>query len=97
VRVTRKLRTVRNKKWSEAIADRSIAPLTDGIHEVRILGRGAAYRLLCFVAPGRGVRLVVLTGCVNKGVVKKRAGMAAEIARAKARRQVWLNEQEKSR
>lgn len=96
LRVTRKVDTLRKKQWSEAIADRTIAPLTDGIHEVRVLGRGAAYRLLFFVAPGRSPRLVVLTSCVNKGVMKKRASLAAEIARAKARRQAWLDEQEKN-
>jgi hypothetical protein len=96
LRVERKVRTVRSKKWSEAVADRSIAPLMDGIYEVRVLGRGAAYRLLFFVAPGRAVRAVVLTACVNKSVMKKRAGLAAEIARAKARRQAWVDEQEKN-
>lgn len=96
LRVTRKLDTLSNKRWGEAIADRTIAPLDDGIHEVRVLGRGAAYRLLFFVAPGRSRRVVVLTSCVLKGVMKKRAGLAAEIARAKARRQAWLDEEERN-
>lgn len=96
LRVTRKLDTLRKKRWGEAITDRTIAPLDDGIYEVRVLGRGAAYRLLFFVAPGRSRRIVVLTSCVLKGVMKKRASLAAEIARAKARRQAWLDEQEKN-
>jgi hypothetical protein len=97
LRVTRKVDTLRRKKWSAAIADRSIAPLVDGIYEVRVLGRGAAYRLLFFLAPGWSPRVVVLTACVTKGVMKKRAALSAEIARAKARRQIWTEEQGKNR
>jgi hypothetical protein len=97
LRIARKVDTLRRKKWSAAIADRSIAPLVDGIYEVRVLGRGAAYRLLFFLAPGRSPRAVVLTACVTKGVMKKRAALSVEIARAKARQQAWLEEQEKNR
>jgi putative component of toxin-antitoxin plasmid stabilization module len=96
MRVERKVVSLSSKPWSAAIADRTIAPLMDGIYEVRILGRGAAYRVLFFVAPGRSPRLVVVTTCAAKAVMKKRAGMNAEVARAKARRQAWLAEQEKA-
>jgi hypothetical protein len=95
--VTRKLVSLSEKTWSAAIADRTIAPLMDGIYEVRVLGRGAAYRLLFFVVPGRSPRLVVVTACVSKAVMKKKAGLAAAIARARTRRQVWLQQQEKAR
>jgi len=96
-RVTRKLVSLSKKPWSAAMADRTIAPLMDGIYEVRVLGRGAAYRLLFFVVQGRSPRLVVVTACVGKAVLKKKAGLAAEIARARARRQVWLQNPEKGR
>jgi hypothetical protein len=97
LRVTRKVDTLRRKKWSGAIADRSIAPLVDGIYEVRVLGRGASYRLLFFLAPGRSPRVVVLTACITKGVMKKRAALSAEIARANSRQKAWVQEQEKNR
>jgi hypothetical protein len=96
-RVTRKLVSLSQKPWSAAIADRTIAPLRDGIYEVRVLGRGAAYRLLAFVAPGRSPRLVVVTACVAKAVMKKKAGLAAAIARARTRRQAWLQQQQEER
>jgi hypothetical protein len=96
-RVTRKLVSLSEKTWSAAMADRTIAPLMDGIYEVRVLGRGAAYRLLFFVVQGRSPRLVVVTACVAKAVMKKRAGLAAAIARARTRRHAWLQQQEKER
>jgi hypothetical protein len=97
LRVTRKVDSLRRKTWNGAMGDRSVAPLMDGIYEVRVLGRGAAYRLLFFLAPGRSPRAVVLTACIAKGLMKKKAALNAEIARAKARRQDWLEEQEKNR
>lgn len=97
VRVERKLRMLPKKKWSESLADGSVAPLKDGIYEVRVLGRGAAYRVLFFIVPGRVPRLVVMTACIAKSVMNKRASLNAEIARAKTRQARWLQEQEMDR
>jgi putative component of toxin-antitoxin plasmid stabilization module len=66
--------------------------LTEGIHELRIVGKGPAYRVLFFVVPGNPGRLVVLLGCVRKGSMLKRRVKAAEIERAVARRDVWLTQ-----
>lgn len=69
--------------------------LRDGIYELRVLGTGAAYRLLFFVMPGRSPRVVVLTTCASKSVMQKRQRMEAEIDRASSRRAEWLEQQQK--
>jgi putative component of toxin-antitoxin plasmid stabilization module len=83
------------KGWMEAMADRTIAPLRDGIYEIRVLGTGPAFRVLFFVVPGRTPRIVVLTSCVAKSVMTKRHRLDAELERAKVRRDLWLEHQRK--
>lgn len=78
------------KGWSASMSDETIKHLQDGIYELRILGRGAAFRLLFFVVPGRQPRLVVLTTCAAKSRMTKRQQVAAEITRATARRAAWM-------
>ena len=95
-RILNRVGNLSRKNWGEAMADRSVAPLRDGIYEVRVLGRGAAFRLLFFVMPGRSPRLVVLTAVVEKSVMKKRQRLDAELQRAVERRARWL-ELEKAR
>jgi hypothetical protein len=95
-RVIKRVDVLRQKPWGAALADRTVAPLRDGIYELRILGRGAAFRVLFFLAPGRSPRLVVLTTCVAKSAMKKRKLLDAELERAAARREMWI-EQEKRR
>lgn len=96
-RVERRLTLLRDKRWGDALRDETVKHLREGIYEVRVLGRGSAFRLLFFLAPGRSPRLVVLTTCVAKSVVKKRQRMDAEIQRAMDRRGWWLEEQLKKK
>ena len=77
------------------MADQRVKHLSDGIYELRVLGRGAAYRALFFVAPGIAARVVVLTTCAAKSLMKKRAAMDAEIRRARDRRAWWMQRQKK--
>lgn len=84
------------KGWNAATADRSIAPLRDGISELRMTGHGAAYRILFFVVPGRSPRLIVLTLCLAKSRSQKRRVLQAAIERARTRRERWLQESKRN-
>jgi hypothetical protein len=95
VRVKRKLHDFCGKGWTAAITDQTVRHLRDGIHELRILGRGASFRVLFFLVPGRSPRVVVLTTCASKSEMKKRQRLKTEIERAKARRDVWQEQQRK--
>ncbi len=92
-RVERRLKGLSARGWRRSIADQRIKHLRDGIHELRVLGRGSAYRLLFFVIPGRDARVVVLTTCAAKSLMKKRAAMDAAIQRALDRRAWWIEQQ----
>jgi phage-related protein len=95
-RVKRKLHDFSGKGWAAAITDQSIRHLREGIHELRILGKGASFRVLCFLVPGRSPRVVVLTTCASKSKMKKRKRFEAEIERAKTRRDLWQEQQKKA-
>jgi putative component of toxin-antitoxin plasmid stabilization module len=94
-RIDRKLISLALKGWTAAVADLSVKHLRDGIYEFRILGRGAAFRILFFLAPGRSPRLVVLTTCASKSVMQKKLRLDAEVERAAGRRTMWLEQQRK--
>ncbi|HEY0019739.1 MAG TPA: type II toxin-antitoxin system RelE/ParE family toxin [Longimicrobium sp.] len=94
-RIDRKLISLARKGWSAAVADLSVKHLRDGIYEFRILGRGAAFRILFFLAPGRSPRLVVLTTCASKSVMQKKLRLDTEVERAAGRRMAWLEQQRK--
>lgn len=91
-RIDRKLAALVAKGWSAAIGDGSVKHLRDGIHELRVLGQGAAFRLLFFLVPGRSPRVVVLTTCAAKSTLAKRQRLDAEIERAQNRRTVWMEQ-----
>ena len=91
-RIDRKLAALVAKGWSAAISDGSVKHLRDGIHELRVLGQGAAFRLLFFLVPGRSPRVVVLTTCAAKSAMAKRQRLDAEIERAKNRRTAWMEQ-----
>ena len=91
-RIDRKLAALVAKGWSAAISDGSVKHLRDGIHELRALGQGAAFRLLFFLVPGRSPRVVVLTTCAPKAAMAKRQRLDAEIERAKNRRTAWMEQ-----
>lgn len=94
-RVVAQVALVERKGWGAAMRDRDVVHLEDGIHEIRVVGKGPAYRALCFVVPGQPGRIVVVTSCAPKGLLKKRKVMDGEITRAKNRRAEWLARREK--
>jgi putative component of toxin-antitoxin plasmid stabilization module len=94
-RIEARIRRLPAKGWMQAVADRTIAPLRDGIYEIRVQGTGPAFRVLFFVMPGRTPRIIILTSCVAKSVMTKRHRMNAELERAKVRRDLWLEQQRK--
>ena len=93
--IQRKLIAFAAKGWSAAMADQTVKHLQDGIYELRVLGHGAAFRLLFFVVPGRRPRVIVLTTCAAKSLMQKRRRLDAEIERAKDRRAAWMADDNK--
>jgi hypothetical protein len=91
-RIVDRLSSLHRKGWRAAIADGTIKHLRNGIWEVRVLGTGAAYRLLFFPAAGRAMRLVVVTTCVAKSVIAKRKRLEQELDRAIRRRDEWIQQ-----
>lgn len=96
-RIADRLTYLPAKGWSASVRDRDVAPLRDGIWEVRVMGKGAAYRILFFVFPGDPGRMLLLTSCLDKASIKKQKVMDAAIERAKLRRDAWVAEQERRR
>ena len=93
--IEQRVRAMLAKGWRRSMADRTVAPLRDGIYELRVLGTGPAYRVLFFIMPGRSPRMVVLTACVAKSVMIKRQRLDTELKRASERRAAWIAEQRK--
>jgi phage-related protein len=89
-RVSARLRLLQRKGWTYSVQTNDVEELEDGIYEVKVHGKGPAYRVLFFVVPGNPGRLVVLTNCVAKGLLKKGNVKRAQILRAKHRRDEWL-------
>lgn len=96
-RVERRIDVFVEKGWSSSMRDETIALLQDGIYELRVVGRGPAFRVLFFLAPGRSPRVVVLTACLAKAKLTKRHRLEAELNRAKNRRTDWLEQQRKGK
>jgi putative component of toxin-antitoxin plasmid stabilization module len=96
-RINRRIDLLQQTPWNVSLEKRMVAPLREGIYEMRVLGKGAAFRVLFFLAPGRTPRMVVLTACVAKSVMKKRRRFDAELARAETRRALWLERETKGR
>jgi phage-related protein len=91
-RVRRRLGLLEEKGWTAAIGDGTIQHIRDGIWEVRVLGRGAAYRIFFFPAPRRAMRILVLTTVAPKSAVAKQRLLDLEVERAKRRRDEWIAE-----
>jgi putative component of toxin-antitoxin plasmid stabilization module len=96
-RVERRIDVFVDKGWASSVRDRTVVPLRDGIYELRVLGKGAAFRVLFFLVPGHSPRVVVLTACVAKAKLKKRQRLDAELERAIHRRTVWQEQQRKAK
>ena len=90
-RVFRRVRTFEEKGWDASAADQDIKRLEGEIWELRIHGKGPAYRILFFPDPADPRKVVVLANCVKKGLMKKSKVSRAEIKRADSRRLEWLD------
>lgn len=84
---------LQRKGWQAAMADQTIAHLREEFWYLRIVGHGAAYRILFFVMPGRSPRLIVLTLCLTKSESQKMRVLKAALERAERRRKAWLQEE----
>lgn len=91
-RIRRRLGALEGKGWVGAITDGTIQHIRDGIWEIRVLGRGAAYRIFFFPAPRRAMRMLVLTTLAAKSVVGKQRLLDLEVERAKRRRDDWIEQ-----
>ena len=89
------IKSFQQKGWQAAVGDQTIGPLEDGFWELRVVGHGAAYRILFFVAPGRSPRLVVLTLCLAKSESQKMRVLKAALGRASRRRLRWMEQEAK--
>lgn len=94
-RVIRRVRIFEEKGWNASAADQDIKKLEGEIWELRIHGKGPAYRILFFPDPSNPRRVVVLVNCVKKGLMKKSMVSRSEIKRAETRRLEWLAQREK--
>lgn len=89
-RVVGRIHLLERKGWSISLKDDDVEELEDGIYELKVRGRGPAYRPLFFVVPGNPGRVVILTNCVSKGILKKGRVKKGQITQAKNRRAEWL-------
>jgi hypothetical protein len=96
-RVVRRVRIFQEKGWNASAADDDAKKLSGNIWELRIHGTGPAYRILFFPDPEDLRRVVVLTNCVRKGIMKKSKVGRSEIERAEKRRLEWLEKRERER
>jgi hypothetical protein len=92
-RVARRIAHQERRGWADGVKAGDLVPLQHEIWELRIVGRGAAYRVLFALVPRDPVRLLLLTTCSSKARLKKRAVMDAELRRARARLDHWLEQQ----
>jgi phage-related protein len=96
-RVLAKIQLVKDVGWQMALREQRVKKLRGEIYEVRITGRGAAYRVFCFPHGAQRGRLVVTTSCVKKSWLLKKRRMQTAVERAELRRQKWLAEQGEQR
>ena len=91
-RVVSRIELLRRKGWQLSAQAQDIKRLDGEIWEIRVVGKGPAYRLLCFQAPGQPGRIVVVTSCIAKSAIAKRLRMNADVQRAENRRQEWITQ-----
>ncbi len=88
-RIRRALRKLPRLGWTDALKTRLVVRLSGHIHELRVPGRGQAYRVTCFIAAEEGMKTVVIVDCVPKSRWKVRR-VAAYLDRAERVRARWL-------
>lgn len=94
-RIEERLRIVRAAGWDAARSAgmvRDLGRIAKGIFEIRVTGRGEAYRLLCFATGDGSGRIVVVAGCVEKSRLLGPLRMKEHVLRAAARREAWMAE-----
>ncbi len=88
-RITRALYKLQRFGWTDALKIRLVAHLSGHIHEVRVPGRGRAYRLTCFTVPEGESSTVVIVDCIPKSRWKPRQ-LTTYLARAERVRATWV-------
>lgn len=90
-----KVRHVTAVGWAESLRLKLVKDLKDkyGTHEIRIKGKGASYRLLCYPLSGLAGRIVVTTTCSGKGSLMGRR-LKQECRQAKNRLDKWVSNNE---
>lgn len=94
-RIEQRLRIVRAAGWEAARSAgmiRDLGRIAKGIFEIRVTGRGEAYRLLCFATGDGSGRVVVVAGCVQKSRLLGPLRMKEHVLRAASRRDEWMAE-----
>jgi hypothetical protein len=92
-RIEERLRIVRAAGWEGARSAgmiRDLGRIAKGIFEIRVTGRGEAYRLLCFATGDGSGRIVVVAGCVQKSRLLGSLRMKEHVLRAALRRDEWM-------
>jgi phage-related protein len=92
-RVLARIRHVEQMGWTTAVRGGDLIPLRSRVWELRVLGTGPAFRILFVPTTTDMERRLVLTTCVSKAELKKRAVMDAHVRRALRRFEQWLVEQ----
>jgi phage-related protein len=90
-RVLRRIDTFERKGWRISAADEDIKELRDNVWELRVIGKGPAYRALFCPFTGATKRFALLTNCVKKAFMKKGKVKEGEITRALSRCSEWLS------
>lgn len=92
-RIEDRLRILRAAGWEAARSAgmiRDLGSIARGIFEIRVTGRGEAYRLFCFAAAGRPGRIVVVASCVEKSRLLGQLRFREHVLRAALRRDDWM-------
>lgn len=65
-RVVGRIEQVRKVGWQDSLENKTVKKLEGQIYEIRVTGKGTAYRVLCFQMGGKNGRIVVTTSCEAK-------------------------------
>lgn len=94
--VLSKIQQVKLKGWQKSLEVRDVKKLEGEIYEIRQVGKGASFRVLCFQTGGETGRIVVTTTCAAKSKLLKRKRLKQEIRRAENRRLQWLERHQRN-
>ncbi len=91
-RVVARIEQVQKTGWQNALETQTVKKLRGDIYEIRVAGKGSAYRVLCFQTGGQGGRIVVTTSCETKSNLLRQRRLRQAISRAESRREKWFTQ-----